>query len=157
MLNLKLFFHVGVLVAEKLPATAGIQHSLEQSLTVQGQKGFNTSVSSVHFHAFHELGFLTCSQVFLSDNCLLAGNVAKCQHLSEQDTLQGHDPYCWSTRCWDSGGGQAEKTAVNLILLAGAEPCILWYSGFAVTGLKDKCPKEASQCFNHIDENKNAM
>lgn len=49
------------------------------------------------------------------------------------------------------GWGQAKRTAVNL-LLAGAEPC-----GFAVTGLKGKYPEEASQCFNHIDENKNAI
>lgn len=111
MPNLKLFFLVHVLVSEKLPATAGSQHSLEQSLAVQGQKGFNTFVSSVSFRAFHELGFLTCSQAFLSHNCLLAGNAAKCQHLSEQDTLQGHDPCRSSTGCWDSrvGAGQEDS------------------------------------------------
>lgn len=55
------------------------------------------------------------------------------------------------------GRGQAKRTAVNLLLLAGAEPCILWYCGFAVTALKGKCPKEANQCFNHIEENNNAI
>lgn len=40
---------------------------------------------------------------------------------------------------------------MNLLLLAGAEPRILSHSGFAETGLKGKCPKEASQCFNDID------
>lgn len=49
------------------------------------------------------------------------------------------------------GWGQAKRTAVNVLLLAGAEPRILSHSGFAETGLKGKCPKEASQCFNDID------
>lgn len=152
MLNFKLFFLVGVLVSKKLPATAGSQHHWEQSLAVQGQKGFNTFVSSVSFYAFHELGFLTYSQVFLSDNCLLAGNAAKCQHLSEQDTLQGHDPHCWCTGCWDSGVGAGQEDSCDSPPLDRSWAVILWYCGFAVTGLKGKCP-EANQCFNHIDEN----
>lgn len=67
MFNFKFFFFLaGILASVKVSGTAGSQHSLEQPLTVPGQKGFNTFASSGSFHAFHELGFLTCSQVFIS-------------------------------------------------------------------------------------------
>lgn len=111
MRNFKLFFLIGVLASVIVPATAGNQHGLEQPLAVPRQKGFNTSASSGSFHAFRELAFLTCAKSPYLCNCLLAGNAAKHQLLTEQNKLHGCNPHCWSAGCWDSrvGAGQEDS------------------------------------------------